>query len=118
MRLALNPFVQPRYFSSDGFKMRSLFHQNLSVYFIPRYTHCCSSAELSVVLTWLKNLLKIVRGCEQHQVVFLIHRCWLEELWSQYNLASWGQVYILCLLGPHQYAYRTFQSSSAGTSPD
>ena len=22
MRLALNPFVQPRYFSSDGFKMR------------------------------------------------------------------------------------------------
>ena len=40
------------------------------------------------------------------------------EVWSQYNLASWGQVYILCLLGPHPYAYRAFQSSSAGTSPD
>ena len=47
--------------------------------------HCCSSAELSVVLTWLKNLLKIVRGREQ--------------VWTQYNLVSWGQVYILCMLG-------------------
>ena len=54
---------------------------------------------------------------EQHQVVFSIHRCWLGEVWSLYNLVSSGQVYILCLLRPHLYARRTVQPSSAGTSP-
>ena len=52
-----------------------------------------------MILIWLKNLLKIVRGREHHQVVFSIHRCWLGQVWTQYNLVSWGQVYILCLLG-------------------
>ena len=40
-----------------------------------------------------------MRGRENHQVVFSIHRCWLRQVWTQYNLVSWGQVYILCLLG-------------------
>ena len=54
---------------------------------------------------------------EQHQVVFSIHRFWLGEVWSQHNLVSCGQVYILCLLRSHPYACRTVQSSSAGNSP-
>ena len=29
---------------------------------------------------------------EQHQVAFSIYRCWLGEVWSQYNLVSSGKV--------------------------
>ena len=40
-----------------------------------------------------------MRGREHRQVVFSIHRCWLGQVWTWHNLVSWGQVYILCLLG-------------------
>ena len=80
-----------KYFSSGGFKMKVFILSKLSV-----------SSQINALLFFskvlsgsdlVKNSSEIrERLREQHQVAFSIHRCWLGEVWSQYNLVSSGKV--------------------------
>ena len=63
-----------------------------------------------MVLTWLKNLLKIVRGRDHHQVVFSIHLCWLGAGIDITQSCFLGSGIYPLSVRPYPYACRTVHS--------
>ena len=104
-RHAPNPLFQPHRSISAvvGLKCGSLFHQKLSFF----YSQINASLFFS---RGLRGSYLVKKSSENREKLGKTPSSLLNSsllvgrgIWSQYNLASWGQVYILCLLGSHPY---------------